>query len=30
MEDLVDGEGNPDPFLTVDAPICKRRMINGQ
>jgi hypothetical protein len=29
MENLTGGEGNPDPFLRVDAPVYKRRIING-
>ena len=29
MENLTGGEGNPDPFLRVDATGYKRRIING-
>lgn len=29
MENLMGGEGNPNPFLRVDAPIYKRRIIDG-
>jgi len=29
MENLMGGEGNPDPLFRVDAPISKRRIINA-
>jgi hypothetical protein len=29
IENLMGGEGSPNPFLRVDAPIYKRRIING-
>ena len=29
MENLMGGEGNPDPLFKVDTPISKRRINNG-